>query len=212
METRINSLAISEEKRKRSKTPSRRGLHKSLHSDAKKRVESRKRLTKNTLKSKRDKVMETKESNSESKSIRDHLKHKRLEKMFKTLDSDDDGLISANKISITEFSLSDIDLITPLLLKIESFGGPIDLQKFYGMADEFLATISVSERTYLTGPVRSKAKDLNPSFKPQISNRSSRLANNSQSRKSRSGKDFGYLSNEKQTWQEKIREKSRERD
>jgi len=98
--------------------------------------------------------METKDSNPESKSIRDHLKHKRLEKMFNTLDSDHDGLISSNKISITEFSLSDIDLITPLLLKIEQIGEEINLQKFIELAEEFLMTISVSERTYLTGPVR----------------------------------------------------------
>lgn len=212
MEARINSMAVSEEKRKRSKTPRRRGLHNQLHSDAKKRVESRKRLAENTKKSKMEKVMETKDFNPESKSIRDHLKHKRLEKMFNTLDSDHDGLISSNKISITEFSLSDIDLITPLLLKIEQIGEEINLQKFIELAEEFLMTISVSERTYLTGPVRQKAAGEKPSFKPSISNRSSRLANNSASRKSRSGKDFaGFLSNEKKQWDEKIREKSRER-
>ena len=69
-------------------------------------------------------------TNAKSKDIRDTLKVKRLEKLFRALDSDDDGEISNHKISIKTLDNETISIITPLLLDIEKLNKPVKFDKF----------------------------------------------------------------------------------
>ncbi len=69
-------------------------------------------------------------TNAKSKDIRDTLKVKRLEKLFRALDSDDDGEISNHKISIKTLDNETISIITPLLLDIEKLNKPVNFDKF----------------------------------------------------------------------------------
>ena len=76
-------------------------------------------------------------TNPKSRDIRDTLKRKRLEKLFRQLDSDDDGLISNHKISIKTLDNQTISIITPLLLDIEKLNKPVHFEKFVKLFDKF---------------------------------------------------------------------------
>jgi Ca2+-binding EF-hand superfamily protein len=131
-------------------------------------------------------ILKSKERNIQSSVVRNQLKLKRLEKLFNTLDEDEDGLISCHRISINGLENKCIDIITPLLLKIEKMDKEINLKKFIEIAESFIKSVSVSDRNYLIGPVRKMFKHLQekPTFKPEISQRSNKIAKYSSQRNS----------------------------
>lgn len=75
-------------------------------------------------------VMRSKERNTMSAKFVDRIKISRLTKLFDTLDSDSDGLISVHKIHILTLDNKSIDLLTPFLLYIEDTKAILTKEQF----------------------------------------------------------------------------------
>ena len=70
------------------------------------------------------------------------------------MDSDKDGQISADHIDISELSNDIIDIITPLLLKIEKEKLHLDISEFEKLISKFVEKLNVDSRNKLIGPKR----------------------------------------------------------
>lgn len=98
----------------------------------------------------------------------------KLAKMFEQLDSDYDGLISAHKINLTELSNELLDVMTPLLLKIEEHSLNIDFEQFVEIVMEYAKHLPLCDKTLLLGPERPlfKSPPEEPTFTPTLSENS----------------------------------------
>ena len=65
-------------------------------------------------------------------------KQKRLEELFKLLDGDGDGLISANKIEIGQVPTEILEMYTPLLCEMEEMGYTLTREDFMEGSDKLL--------------------------------------------------------------------------
>lgn len=111
---------------------------------------------------------------SKSRKITDQIKEKRLRGLFEKLDDDFDGYISSQKINILEVNNEIIDIITPLLLRIEDKALILNFRQFCECIEDFSKSLSVEERNVLFGPVKSayhNHEEIN-SFRPNLNSKS----------------------------------------
>lgn len=94
-----------------------------------------------------------------------------MAKIFESLDSDDDGYISAQKIDLSNLPNQVLDVLTPLLLKIEEHELNINFEQFTEIVLEFSQNLTVTERNILLGLERESIKNpvSKPSFTPELS-------------------------------------------
>ena len=95
----------------------------------------------------------------------------KLSELFEQLDNDYDGYISAQKIDISKLSNELLDVLTPLLLKIEEHALKLNFDQFVEIVFEFAKRLSLPDRTLLLGQSRKlyKSPPEQPSFKPTLS-------------------------------------------
>lgn len=100
------------------------------------------------------------------------------------LDSDEDGLISVNKINILNLDNLTIDILTPFLLFIEETNAILTYDQFEAQIEPFLQKLDVQSRNFIIGPIRSHFKHEyeDPEPSPQISLKSRELAEKSLNR------------------------------
>lgn len=83
---------------------------------------------------------------------------KKIQNLFDTLDSDYDGVISSQKIDISALSNELLDVLTPLLLKIEEYALVLDFDQFLGITLDFWKWLSHPDRTLILGENRETSK------------------------------------------------------
>lgn len=94
--------------------------------------------------------------NSEAILLKVH--RERLSQLFQALDHDYDGYISAAKISIASLSNELLDVLTPLLLKIEEHSLQLDFEQFVQIVMDFSKYLSHPDKALLLGAERELFK------------------------------------------------------
>jgi hypothetical protein len=106
---------------------------------------------------------EIKEKRSGTKSINmstqivENLLFRQISSLFELLDSDLDGMISANRIDITRLEARKLALLTPLLVEMEELNLELDKENFIEAVKRLSKNLSISEKDYLLG-VETKKK------------------------------------------------------
>jgi hypothetical protein len=72
------------------------------------------------------------------------------------LDSDDDGLISAQKICIKTISIPVLEAFTPIFCEMEELNQELNFEEFFQASEKLLATLTVAEKAQILGLSRSK--------------------------------------------------------
>lgn len=143
-----------------------------LHEEARILKDKKKHLLKNKHKENQQKTQEYKERSlcHNSKKILYNLYKKKLNKLFEMLDNDYDGYISAQRINITELSNELLDVITPLLLKLEEHSLKLNFDQFVEIVLEFSKCLSLPDKEILLGQERELFKNLpeEPTFTPTL--------------------------------------------
>mmetsp|Transcript_15766 Transcript_15766/g.15747 ORF Transcript_15766/g.15747 Transcript_15766/m.15747 type:complete len:151 (+) Transcript_15766:1038-1490(+) len=102
---------------------------------------------------------------------------KQYERIFKLLDSDEDGNISAGMISLDGMDDKACEVMTPLFEKLEEDKITLDFASFVESMDELLKTLSVDEKAYI---LKREAKPEQEEVKkPLISEMSIKLSEKS---------------------------------
>ena len=83
---------------------------------------------------------------------------RKLQDLFELLDNDYDGYISSHKIDISGLSNELLDVLTPLLLKIEEHQLVLDFDKFVEITLEFSKCLTLPDKTLLLGAERELFK------------------------------------------------------
>lgn len=115
--------------------------------------------------------------NETSSLIVETKKWRRLEEVFRALDSDEDGLISASKIEIGGLSPEVLEIITPLLCEMEELSLELDYETFLEAADKLFDTLAVVDKDKLLLNPKKQAVSLSQSdfsFKPNVNHRARR--------------------------------------
>lgn len=143
-----------------------------LHDEARILKDKRKNLKKSMKQQQEDFSKHYKVQHVCKKSEKILLKlHKRkLADLFEMMDSDYDGFISAQKINIADLSNQLLDILTPLLLKIEEHSLVLNFEQFTEIVLEFSKILSISDKNILLGPERDlyKSPCEEPSFTPML--------------------------------------------
>ena len=135
---------------------------------------------------------------SKSRKITDQIKVKRLQTLFEKLDDDNDGYISSQKINILEVSNEIIDIITPLLLKIEDKALILNFRQFWECIDDFSKELNIDERNVLYGPVKNHHHEEQISFNPNINSKSNQICDSIN--RSTKTKRLDEMIDEKKMW------------
>lgn len=115
----------------------------------------------------------TERHRSKSRIIMQKIKVQRCKDLFEILDSDQDGRISSQKIDILGVSNEIIDIITPLLLKIEQKALILNYSDFYELLSSFSKNLKTELRKVLFGPIKQiKSKDVLNTFRPRLNSKS----------------------------------------
>lgn len=69
--------------------------------------------------------------------------------MFKQLDSDGDGIISANRIDISSLNPELLEVLTPLFVEMEELGQTLDEDEFIDAIGRLYDSVTVPEKTIL---------------------------------------------------------------
>jgi hypothetical protein len=95
----------------------------------------------------------------------------KLSKVFEQLDSDYDGYISAHKINLADLSNELLDVMTPLLLKIEEHSLNVDFEQFVEIVMEYSKHLPLCDKALLLGADRPlyRVAPEEPSFAPTLS-------------------------------------------
>lgn len=80
-------------------------------------------------------------TNDKSHMIIEVRKRKRLEELFRLFDADADGLISSNKIEISEVPTEILEIYAPLLCEMEEAGHTLTLEDFIDGSERLLRVI-----------------------------------------------------------------------
>lgn len=107
--------------------------------------------------------------------IFENFKKHRFEGIFKKLDSDNDGKISCEKISIESFDKDQLLILSSVLLEIESTKKSLDFQEFSLMMESLYNKLGTQEKMVLTRTQNEEPRP-NFSFTPTINTRSMNLA------------------------------------
>lgn len=105
--------------------------------------------------------MKEKRSNKKSidmsSRIVENLLNRQISKLFDALDSDLDGMISANRIDIGKLKPKKLAMLTPLLVEMEELNLELDKENFTEAVKRLAKSLSISEKDYLLG-VETKKK------------------------------------------------------
>lgn len=118
-----------------------------------------------------------------SSNIVEEKKQSVFKAVFDSLDSDRDGVISAEKVDIESLDSEILKIISPMLINMEELAMEIDEQTFvYGM-HEIYKKLCVSDRDKLMAEYRPKRRflDKDCTFKPQLNPTSLKMAANKKS-------------------------------
>ena len=73
-----------------------------------------------------------------SNALVENLKRKKLEEIFNVMDSDGDGIISAQKIEIQDLSTEILEAFGPLLCEMEQLNFELNFEMFYQASSKLL--------------------------------------------------------------------------
>jgi hypothetical protein len=111
----------------------------------------------------------------------DKMKNKRFSNLFEVLDSNGDGLISAQKIDISTLRPEVLECLMPLFWEMEEMGQTLDWGEFINALKRLYNTLSVTEKNELLATshkweVERENYKIEPSFEPKINPRSQKIA------------------------------------
>jgi hypothetical protein len=136
------------------------------------------------------------------------IKVQRCKDLFETLDSDQDGYVSSQKIDISGVSNDIIDIITPLLLKLEQEALVLNYSDFYELLNGFAKNLKTEHMKVLFGPTKQiKSKDVLNTFRPRLNSKS--MHNGETIEKSKKNKRVEGMIDEMKIWKDsckKVRE------
>lgn len=116
-----------------------------------------------------------------SEAMIETLKFKRFAMMFQLLDSNGDGLISAQKINLSHLSADVIKIMTPLFCEMEELGQTLDCAEFIEATKLLYNTLTINDKNKLLAisqkweSVRENFK-VEHSFEPELNKKSMVLA------------------------------------
>lgn len=128
----------------------------SLYEDAFKLQSKRKQQLSKLDEEFKEKSMSVKSTKLSTKIV-ENLLNKQIAEMFALLDSDLDGMISANRIDITKLDPKKLEMLTPLLVEMEDLNLELDLENFTEAVKRLSKGLSIPEKDYLLG-VETKKK------------------------------------------------------
>jgi hypothetical protein len=117
----------------------------------------------------------TKKSSENSEKIFHDFRLRQYERIFKTLDSDGDGVISATAIQIKDIDISALKILAPFFEELEESKETLDFSQFSGKMDILIKSLNVAQRSQLLKK-ENKVEALEPERKPFISPNSLLLA------------------------------------
>ena len=112
-----------------------------------------------------------------SEKLFEKVKKTRFEEIFKKLDSDNDGKISADAICLNQFDRESILIIAPLLEEIDKNRKEFEIAEFVQMMEGLYARLGTQAKMLILKNEHEKEK-LGFTFKPTINKRSQQLASN----------------------------------
>ena len=86
----------------------------------------------------------------------ERMKIQRFSELFKKLDSDNDGQVSAQRIDITGISPELLEVLTPLFCEMEELGQTLDEDEFIDAAGRLYESIPIPEKNII---LQHKPKD-----------------------------------------------------
>lgn len=81
--------------------------------------------------------------------IMDTLLNRKIEELFEILDSDNDGIISSNRINIKEIDGNKLKILAPLLIEMEDAGISLTFEDFKEAVKKLVKVIPISEKNNL---------------------------------------------------------------
>ena len=127
------------------------------------------------LKTEQQKMLEAVCSSKKSCEGSDKIFHdfriRQYERLFKLLDSDGDGNISASAIKIDLVDVKALELLTPFFEELQNSEAVLDFAQFSAKMDVLCKSLNVSQRSMLLKR-ETKAENVEPERKPFISQKS----------------------------------------
>jgi hypothetical protein len=125
--------------------------------------------------------LNTRSTNKNSEALLEKMKTKRFAIIFNMLDSNFDGLVSAQKIDISKLTPDLLEIMTPLFSEMEEMGQTLDISEFIEATKLLYNTLSVYEKNKLLAingrwEYNRENYKTAPSFEPQINKKSEQLA------------------------------------
>lgn len=117
----------------------------------------------------------SKKSLPESDKIFHDFRQRQYERLFKTLDSDGDGYVSANAIRIDQIDLKALEILTPFFEELQSSEETLDFSQFANRMDVLCKGLNVAQRAALLKK-ETKQETEEPERRPYISQTSVILA------------------------------------
>lgn len=112
-----------------------------------------------------------------SEKLFEKLKRTRFEEIFKKMDSDNDGKISADAICIQGFHRETVVIMAPLLEEIDKSKKEFEITEFVQMMEGLYARLGTDAKMFILKSEHEKEKTEFP-FAPTINKRSQYLASN----------------------------------
>jgi len=125
--------------------------------------------------------MNQKHCKKSSEALLNKMKNKRFAWLFELLDSNGDGLISAQQINISQLTSEVLEIMTPLFWEMEEMSQTLDQNEFIEATKMLYNTLSVHDKNKLIAinhkwEVEKEYCRIGPSFEPTINKKSSFLA------------------------------------
>ena len=77
------------------------------------------------------------------------MKIQKFNELFRTLDSDGDGQISANRIDISKLSPELLEVLTPLFCEMEELGQTLDEDEFIDAAGRLYDSVPLPQKNII---------------------------------------------------------------
>jgi len=147
-------------------------------------------------------------SHERSNKIVERVKQKRFKEIFKMLDSNNDGVITAGDVDITGFSSKVLNSLSPFLLDLDKGQKSVNFETFCSTLDTSLQQMTVDQKNDIAGPNReSKFKPQREfGFSPHLSDRSRSLASRKRG-DSQGDSRIDFMIGEKKGYTERMLEK-----
>ena len=127
------------------------------------------------IKTEQQKMLEAVSSSKKSCEGSDKIFHdfrlRQYERLFKMLDSDGDGSISASAIKIDQVDVKALEILTPFFEELQASEATMDFQQFSAKMDILCKSLNVAQRSQLLKR-EAKAENAEPERRPFISQKS----------------------------------------